>query len=40
LNYDFSGISMASRLCLLPINRLLSLKKNEEKLEPNVFSSF
>jgi hypothetical protein len=27
LKYDFYGIFRASRVCLLPINRLLSLKK-------------
>jgi hypothetical protein len=31
LKYDFSWISRTSRVCLLPTNRLLGLKKREEE---------
>jgi hypothetical protein len=33
LKYDFFGISRVCRVCLLPINRLLCLKKKKREGE-------
>jgi hypothetical protein len=40
LTSDFSRNSRASKICFLPINRPLRLKRKGEKLETKIFFSF